>query len=133
MSDFTMPSLGADMDQGTLLEWLVSPGDHVHKGDPVAVVDTSKAAIEVEVFEDGVVGELLVPPGTTVQVGTPLARIDAPQAAAPRPAATPTSPSAPPRPARSSVRATPLARRLAEELGVDIDRLGRPEIGRAHV
>ena len=87
MSDFTMPSLGADMDQGTLLEWLVSPGDHVHKGDPVAVVDTSKAAIEVEVFEDGVVGELLVPPGTTVQVGTPLARIDAPQAAAPRPAA----------------------------------------------
>ncbi|WGY04537.1 dihydrolipoamide acetyltransferase family protein [Nocardioides sp. QY071] len=129
MSDFTMPSLGADMDQGTLLEWLVSPGDRVHKGDPVAVVDTSKAAIEVEVFEDGVVGELLVPPGTTVQVGTPLARIDATGSGMSTPAASPAAPApsvAVPRPPRSSVRATPLARRLADELGVDIDRLGRP-------
>ena len=70
-----MPSLGADMDAGTLLEWLVKPGDEVHKGDIVAVVDTDKAAVEVECFESGVFGSILVEPGTNVPVGTPLATI----------------------------------------------------------
>ncbi|MFE9924831.1 dihydrolipoamide acetyltransferase family protein [Streptomyces sp. NPDC005774] len=77
MAEFTMPSLGADMDEGTLLEWLVAPGDLVHKGDPVAVVETAKSTIEVECFEDGTMAELLVEPGTTVPVGTPLALIGA--------------------------------------------------------
>ncbi len=71
-----MPSLGADMTEGTLLEWLVHPGDVVHRGDIIAVVDTSKSAIDVEVFEEGRVVELLVQPGTTVPVGAPLARLD---------------------------------------------------------
>ncbi|MEU3885111.1 2-oxo acid dehydrogenase subunit E2 [Streptomyces sp. NPDC029041] len=75
MSEFTMPSLGADMDEGMLLEWLVGPGDTVHKGDPVAVVETAKSTIEVECFETGTMTELLVEPGTTVPVGTPLALI----------------------------------------------------------
>ncbi len=70
-----MPSLGADMDSGTLVEWLVKPGDVVHRGDIMAVVDTTKSAIEVEVFTDGEVSALLVEPGTTVPVGTPLARL----------------------------------------------------------
>lgn len=70
-----MPSLGADMDVGTVLEWLVQPGDEVHKGEVVAVVDTAKAAVEVEVFSDGVVGEILVPVGRQVPVGTPLAQL----------------------------------------------------------
>lgn len=70
-----MPSLGADMDEGTLLEWLVGPGDAVHKGDPVAVVETAKSTIEVECFHTGTVTELLAEPGTTVPVGTPLAVI----------------------------------------------------------
>ncbi|WP_405653500.1 2-oxo acid dehydrogenase subunit E2 [Streptomyces sp. NBC_00019] len=78
MAEFTMPSLGADMDEGTLLEWLVGPGDLVHKGDPVAVVETAKSTIEVECFETGTMAELLVEPGTTVPVGTPLALIGAP-------------------------------------------------------
>ncbi|GCB50803.1 2-oxo acid dehydrogenase subunit E2 [Streptomyces sp. NL15-2K] len=77
MAEFTMPSLGADMDEGTLLEWLVGPGDLVHKGDPVAVVETAKSTIEVECFETGTMTELLVEPGTTVPVGTPLALIGA--------------------------------------------------------
>lgn len=77
-----MPSLGADMEAGTVLEWRVAPGDEVHRGDIVAVVDTEKSTIEVEVFEDGVVTELLVEPGQEVPVGTPLARI-APAAEAP--------------------------------------------------
>ncbi|HEX6568740.1 MAG TPA: biotin/lipoyl-containing protein, partial [Acidimicrobiales bacterium] len=84
MGDFVMPSLGADMDAGTVLEWRVRPGDTVHRGDIVAVVDTEKSTIEVEVFEDGVVAELLVEPGTEVPVGTPLARITS-RAAAPAP------------------------------------------------
>lgn len=70
-----MPSLGADMDEGTLLEWLVGPGDLVHKGDPVAVVETAKSMIEVECFQTGTMTKLLVEPGTTVPVGTPLALI----------------------------------------------------------
>jgi pyruvate dehydrogenase E2 component (dihydrolipoamide acetyltransferase) len=75
VSEFTMPSLGADMDAGTLVEWLVHVGDTVHRGDPIAVVDTDKSAIEVESFDDGVVRELLVDPGTKVAVGTPLASL----------------------------------------------------------
>lgn len=75
MGEFTMPSLGADMDSGTLLEWLVAPGQQVRRGDIVAVVDTAKSAIEVEVFEEGIVEELLVGEGAVVPVGTPLARI----------------------------------------------------------
>ncbi|OLZ69007.1 dehydrogenase [Streptomyces sp. IMTB 2501] len=76
MTAFTMPSLGADMAEGVLQEWLVSPGDRVHKGDVVAVVETDKAAIEVECFASGTVGRLLVVPGTRVPVGTPLAVIE---------------------------------------------------------
>ncbi|MEE1744316.1 MULTISPECIES: 2-oxo acid dehydrogenase subunit E2 [unclassified Streptomyces] len=76
MTEFTMPSLGADMDEGVLREWLVGPGDRVRKGDVVAVVETDKAAIEVECFGSGTVGRLLVPPGTRVAVGTPLAVIE---------------------------------------------------------
>ncbi|MBF6176620.1 dihydrolipoamide acetyltransferase family protein [Nocardia blacklockiae] len=75
MTEFRMPSLGADMTEGTLLRWLVRPGDRVRAGDIVAEVDTTKAAIEVECFDDGVIGEILVPEGTTVPVGAPLATI----------------------------------------------------------
>lgn len=82
-----MPSLGADMDEGTLLEWLVKLGDQVHKGDIVAVVDTAKAAVEVECFDSGVVTALLVEPGQCVPVGTPLALIAPAQPAAPTAAA----------------------------------------------
>ena len=63
------------MDEGTLLEWRVGPGDVIHPGDIVAVVDTSKSAVEIESFEEGVVAGLLVEPGTTVPVGTPLAAL----------------------------------------------------------
>jgi len=77
MGEFRMPSLGADMDVGTVVEWRVRPGDEVHRGDIVALVDTEKSTIEVEVFEDGIVEELLVEPGAEVPVGTPLARIGA--------------------------------------------------------
>ncbi|TNF58413.1 MAG: biotin/lipoyl-binding protein, partial [Rhodobacteraceae bacterium] len=50
MAVFAMPSLGADMEAGTLVEWLVAPGDHVTRGDVIAVVETQKGAIEIEIF-----------------------------------------------------------------------------------
>jgi pyruvate dehydrogenase E2 component (dihydrolipoamide acetyltransferase) len=79
MSDFKMPALGADMETGTLVEWLVKPGDRVKSGDIIAVVETQKGAIEVEVFQEGVVSNILVPEGEHVPVGTVLARIDGAQ------------------------------------------------------
>ncbi len=129
MAEFKMPSLGADMEAGTLLEWKVAPGDIVKRGDIIAVVDTEKAAIEVESFHAGVVDSLVVEQGTKVPVGTTLAVIrgegepagapaSPPQAAAPPSANGPTSTPAPPAPLRRP-RISPAARRRARELGVD--------------
>lgn len=73
-----MPSLGADMTSGILTEWLVQPGQRVHRGDIVAVVETDKGAIEIEIFEEAVIVELLVTPDTEVAVGAPLARLALP-------------------------------------------------------
>ena len=124
-----MPSLGADMDRGTVVEWRVAPGDEVHRGDIVAVVDTDKSTVDVEVFESGVVQELLVPVGVEVEVGTPLAVIGAgPAAVASRQSSTApvrgaeASPGGPHRVRHSHVT-SPLVRRLAEELGVDTDAI----------
>jgi pyruvate dehydrogenase E2 component (dihydrolipoamide acetyltransferase) len=133
MGEFRMPTLGADMNVGTLVEWRKEPGDRVDRGDIVAVVETDKADIEVEVFTPGVVERLLVEPGTKVPVGTPLAFIredgeaPAPERQAPAPAAA-LAEAPPPRPARRPRRAaeagrilvSPSARHLAEELGVDL-------------
>ncbi|NDU71473.1 2-oxo acid dehydrogenase subunit E2 [Actinomadura sp. DSM 109109] len=124
MPEFTMPSLGADMDRGTLTEWLVKPGDRVHRGDVVAVVETDKADIEVECFDDGVVDALLVQPGASVPVGAPLAHLTSPgapaaPAALPSPAPEREEPAPAPAPEHRHA-ATPLVRRLAEERGVDL-------------
>ncbi|MGX4695308.1 2-oxo acid dehydrogenase subunit E2 [Streptomyces sp. JNUCC 63] len=121
MTAFTMPSLGADMDEGVLQEWLVSPGDRVHKGDVVAVVETDKAAIEVECFESGTVGRLLVEPGARVPVGTPLAVIEGEAAPAVRPPGTPMEPvtagaeAVPPRAAQPVGEAVPYKTPMSAE------------------
>ncbi len=136
-----MPILGADMQAGTLVEWHKQPGDVVHRGDIIADVETDKAVVEVEVFMDGVIEELLVKPGQQVPVGTPLAIIreegkltgpptqSAPQHAAPQ-ATSAVSPSMAAQPHRRrepsagiGQRVSPAARRLANELGVDIANL----------
>jgi len=110
--EFTLPSLGADMDSGRLIEWLVQPGDAVVKGQVVAVVDTSKAAIDVEIWFDGVVGELRTTPGETIEVGAVMATILAP-------GETPPEPGTQAEPVRR--RVSPAARRRARELGLDLD------------
>lgn len=139
-----MPSLGADMEAGELVEWLVKPGSAVKRGDIVAVVETQKGAIEIEVFDEGVVERLLVTPGATVPVGTPLAVIRGegePQIeeAAPPPVIAagpiapepvtlePAAPAEEPASAHSPtaqppqhVRVSPVARRLAAERGLDL-------------
>ena len=108
MGDFRMPSLGADMREGTLLAWKVKPGDRVKRGDIIAEVATDKGDIEIEVFEDGVVTEILIEAGRQVPVGEVLARIDRGPVEAPKP---------------ERIRASPVARRLAEERGVDLASL----------
>ena len=121
MSDFVMPSLGADMEAGTLLEWYVKPGETVKRGDLVARVDTSKAEIEVEIFQDGVIDELVVPVGVRVPVGTVLATLHpvgvdvAASVGAPAPAPVPAAAGA-----NHRLRVSPLARRVAEQRGVDL-------------
>ena len=146
MAEFRMPSLGADMDEGTLLEWLVKPGDRVHKGDIVAVVDTAKAAVEVECFDSGLVSALLVEPGQRAPVGTPLAVIVPAGAAVAAPAAAPAdrrrarakrsapaatrrapaagkplpAPPAEPPPGKRPAVVSPLVRHLAGQKGVDL-------------
>ena len=139
-----MPSLGADMEAGTLVEWRVRPGQAVSRGEVVAVVETDKGAIDVEIWEDGVVEEIRVEPGSRVPVGTVLALVRAkgeaagPSPAAPSPARAPApgpapaaaAPSAAPAapapaaaPAAGRVRASPAARARARELGVDLAAL----------
>jgi len=148
MGDFRMPSLGADMEEGTLLEWLVKPGDTVHRGDIVAVVDTAKSAVEVECFDDGVIDALLVAPGQVVPVGAVLARLErsaaasgptstglpgvSPVAAAPAPLQTPERilGQTPERivgqtpqlalPSVTPLAPSPLVRHRAHELGIDL-------------
>jgi pyruvate dehydrogenase E2 component (dihydrolipoamide acetyltransferase) len=151
MVDFLMPSLGPDMEAGTLVEWLVKPGDQVKRGDVVAVVDTQKGAIEIEIYQSGEIEEILIALDTKVPVGTPLARLRvegeakaAPPIAAPSAApaaalpAAPVPPSAPPAPpaavatkpslvptpiAGEHVRASPAARHMAQMSGIDLTKV----------
>ena len=131
------------MDAGTLVEWLVKPGDHVKRGDIVAVVETQKGAIEIETFETGEIEQILVDLDTKVPVGTPLARIrteleSKAGAAMPKPVAPAAAVAeAPPRklspaaptPAQpeciapsgtARLRVSPAARRLAQEHHIDL-------------
>jgi pyruvate dehydrogenase E2 component (dihydrolipoamide acetyltransferase) len=149
MHEFRMPSLGADMDAGTLVEWNIKPGDTVKRGQVVAVVETQKGAIEVEIWEDGTVNRLLVDVGTKVPVGEPLALLQAPgeppgavalERAVPAPVARHEAPAAArpvpvvaaiaqPAAAPARARVSPAARKLASELGLDIETVRAAEPG----
>jgi pyruvate dehydrogenase E2 component (dihydrolipoyllysine-residue acetyltransferase) len=118
-----MPALGADMQAGTVVEWLVGPGDPVHRGDVIAVVDTDKSTIDVECFDTGVVQQLLVPVGQKVPVGTPLAVIGADDTAAAAPAPV-LAPPPPATPAFAGGHAnSPLTRKRAAQAGLDLATL----------
>jgi len=133
-----MPSLGADMEDGTLVEWLKQQGDTVARGDIIAVVETEKGAIEIEIFEDGKIEEILVPEGRKVPVGSPLATISgadetaasesieqaiavAVEAAPPPEAAPEIITMRPIMDTISEVRASPAARLFAKEHEIDLN------------
>ncbi|MGZ5019838.1 MAG: dihydrolipoamide acetyltransferase family protein [Chthoniobacterales bacterium] len=134
MGEFRMPSLGADMRAAILMHWHVKPGDKVKRGDIIADVETDKGLIEIEVFEHGVVDQILAEPGKKLPVGTVLATIRGEgEPAAPAIVTTPTVaalPEAVPKakpPIRAApiphVRASPLARKTALELDVDLSKV----------
>lgn len=146
MKIFTLPSLGSDMDEGKLLEWRVRPGDSVERGQVLAVVDTSKAAVDVETWNAGRVALLLAQPGTVAKVGTPLALLAEPgesleevaaraadlsppvasgaeQAQAPVTAAQAPSAARAAPPAAVRRRVSPAARKHAAVLGLEIEQI----------
>jgi len=140
MIEFKLPSLGADMDEGKLLEWKVKPGDAVKRGDIVAVVDTTKAAVDVESWQEGTVHELLAEPGDALPVGAVMAILleagETPEQAALAKASRPTPPAVSqpvtvptvaaveqPVPGEARRRISPAARRHAMEQGVDINAI----------
>lgn len=137
MGEFRMPSLGADMEFGTVVDWRIKAGDRVQRGDVVALVETEKGVVEVEIFEEGIVESLVVLPGQKVPVGAILATLRngaaselAPAAAAAvaQPLAKEETPALQPLAIASTslaqrVPVSPRARKRAEELGVDLAKL----------
>ncbi|KAF0164095.1 MAG: pyruvate dehydrogenase E2 component (dihydrolipoamide acetyltransferase) [Rhodocyclaceae bacterium] len=143
MIEFKLPALGSDMDEGTLLEWKVGAGDTVKKGQVVAIVDTTKAAVDVESWQEGTVHQLIAEIGQKMPVGTVMAlllaagetapaKVGAGGTAMPAPTAAPAiavaAPVAAPAPAPAAAPAapgrrmiSPAARKHAEEKGVDLD------------
>ena len=135
MIEFKMPSLGADMEDGTLREWKVKPGDAVHRGDIIAEVETMKGIIEIEVFDEGIVEQLLIKENEKVPVGTVMALIaplKAEAGAEKKPAPQATTPELHPIeekmpatgglavPHHEGIRASPLAKRIATENHLDL-------------
>ncbi|MDN0076120.1 dihydrolipoamide acetyltransferase family protein [Crenobacter sp. SG2303] len=112
MIEFKLPSLGADMDEGKLLEWKIQPGATVKRGDIVAIVDTAKAAVDIESWVEGTVHQLLIEVGDKVPVGTPIALLLAPGETA--------ESVAQPAAAVPRRRISPAARQRAAALGVDL-------------
>lgn len=147
MPEVFMPRLSDTMEEGVISRWLKKEGDTVHQGDVIGEIDTDKATMDLEVFEDGVLEKLLVPEGTTVAIGEPVAIIgdgsgtgggtapgtsitqsttaaEAPAApsepAAPAPGAPVAGPESAKRTPAGRVLTSPLARRIAAEHGLDI-------------
>ena len=167
-TELTMPQMGYDMQEGTVLRWLKGEGDAVANGEPIAEIETDKAVVEFESYADGVLHRIIVPAGTTVPVGEPIAVVgaqddyivaadqpdddiaddspaegeaeagDEPEAAQSAAIPMPPASSAPveeepspepvqedeqPAPPTIPLRASPIARRIAEERGIDIGKV----------
>lgn len=136
MKTIPMPSFGADMAEGTLIEWQVKPGDKLSRGQVVAVIETDKGAIELDLFEEGVVDACLLELGQRAKVGTPILRLrDPAEEASPAPQATPppealpshaeAAAPAPGAPLRHDAfqTASPAARQRAKALGLKLSDL----------
>lgn len=135
-----MPQMGYDMKEGTVVQWHKKEGDTVARGEVIADIQTDKATVEFEAYTAGVLRKIIVEEGVPVPVGQLIAVITAPDeplpegivgvaARAAAPVATPAAVPAPPTTApttaataapASEIRATPIARRLARERGIDL-------------
>ena len=146
----TMPSMGADMTEGTIAKWLKAEGDQISRGDKLAEIETDKTVVEMEAYADGVLRRITVEEGSLVQVGTVIAYIGDPEDEIPEAVSAPVvvksdtqSPEQPPTPAPPDpvvaqsdiateptvtvssvgdgrVKASPIARKIAAEKGIDI-------------
>ncbi|MEP1538469.1 MAG: pyruvate dehydrogenase complex dihydrolipoamide acetyltransferase [Paracoccaceae bacterium] len=144
--ELLMPALSPTMEEGTLAKWLVKEGDTVASGDLLAEIETDKATMEFEAVDEGTIGKILVADGTeAVKVNTPIAILleegesaddigaaptKAPEAAAASPSAAPAAaavaapaPVAPKAADGTRLFASPLARRIAAQKGVDLSQL----------
>jgi pyruvate dehydrogenase E2 component (dihydrolipoamide acetyltransferase) len=147
-TNITMPALSPTMEEGNLAKWLKNEGDAVKSGDVLCEIETDKATMEVEAVDEGMLLKIVVPAGTQgVKVNAVIAvigeageKVDAPAAAAsvpsapePAPSATASAPpvAAPSTPAPAALAATegertfasPLARRIAKDAGVDVSKI----------
>ena len=150
INEVTMPSMGADMTEGTIAKWLKAEGDQISRGDKLAEIETDKTVVEMEAYADGVLRRITVEEGSLVQVGTVIAYIGDPEDEIPEAVSDPvvaesdTQPSEQPdapAPADSvlakndigtepiaavssvaggRVKASPIARKIAAEKGIDI-------------
>ena len=142
-TDVIMPQMGFDMEEGTVVRWLKAEGDNVDRGEPIVEIETDKATVEVESFASGLLRRIVVTEGITVPVGQIIGIIasadeDLPQipspstgegegdSSTPTTAATPASvisepAPTPPAPSKGDrILVSPLAKRIAEEKGVDL-------------
>jgi pyruvate dehydrogenase E2 component (dihydrolipoamide acetyltransferase) len=149
-TDVIMPSLGFDMTEGLLARWLTTEGERVEKGQAIAEIETEKATVEIEAAVSGILARIMVQAGQTVPVGTVIGviaeageevRAAPAQPAASKPAPAPEAkeeaPAAPSPPApeakeeadeeaapsESRVKASPVARKMADEAGLDLSRI----------
>ncbi len=147
MPEVTMPRLSDTMEEGTIAHWFKQPGDTINKGDILGEIETDKATMDLESYDAGVLEQILVPEGETVPIGQPIAIIGtgagtqaspkqeqlvkassqasapATQSDQPAPAVNAQSESATTGNGTAGVKASPLARRIAEEHHIDLHRV----------
>jgi pyruvate dehydrogenase E2 component (dihydrolipoamide acetyltransferase) len=133
VAEVTMPRLSDTMEEGTIVAWHKQPGDRVERGDVLAEIETDKATMDLEAYDAGVLEQIVVPAGETVPIGTVVAVVGSGEGAAAAPAApakVPAEVAAPvPAPAPAPpgngerVKASPMARAVARDLGVDLSTL----------
>ena len=138
ISEVTMPSMGADMTEGTIVKWLKKEGDEVKRGDKLAEIETDKTVVEMECYNDGILKKIIVNEGQAVPVGDLIAYIGDANDEVPDNSTDVSSNSAPedvivdeaPEKQATSepintgkVKASPIAKKLANELGVDLSSI----------
>jgi pyruvate dehydrogenase E2 component (dihydrolipoamide acetyltransferase) len=133
--EVVMPRLSDSMEEGTVAKWLVEKGAQVARGQPLVEIDTDKATMEYESESEGTLLQILVAEGQTAAIGTPIALIGSPSeraaeeepaepaGSAPTPAAAERRPATSPASRGTRANASPIAKRLAKERGVDLTRL----------